>query len=83
VLGRNEYPIKCGPGIDIEAERVEGRGGIGIEQRQAQGIVVYYAANSFHPIIFVPTNSGFPLPRFQLVPGIGKLSQGSFQATRE
>ena len=75
MLGRGEDTIDHRFAILINTKWIESRCRIGIEQCGAQCIVVDNAAEDLSPGVFVPTNPCFPLPRLQLVPGVGELAE--------
>src|SRR5437773_12202739 len=76
-MGGDEYLVNHRGRVLVEAERIEGRCWIGIEQRPAQSIGVDNPGVALHAAIFAVTESGFPVPCLKI---ISKLSQVTFEA---
>ena len=79
LVRRNENLVLYLPRILADAEWVESRCRISIEQAITQGVVINEAAKPDSPIAFIVANRGFPLPGLQLVPGVGELAQIAFE----
>src|SRR5207245_3477893 len=67
--------------VHVLAEWVERCIRIGIEQSNAQGVVVHDTAEADEALAFIVTETELPFPSFELVPSIGKFAQIAFQAT--
>src|SRR5438477_10450954 len=76
-MGVDEYFVNDRARVLVEAEWIEGRCRIGIEQRLTQGIGVDNPAVALHPSIFAVTEPGFPVPCLKI---ITKLTQVTFEA---
>src|SRR5437764_3926494 len=69
--------------ILADAEWVEGRRRIAIEQTITQSVVVHESARPRRPVAFIVAKAHFPFPGLQLVPGIGELAQIAFEPDSE
>src|SRR6266404_3166906 len=79
LVGGNENLILHLPRILADAEWIEGRCRIGIEQPVTQGVVVRNAAEPDGAVAFIVAEAGFPFPGLQLVPSVGELAQIAFE----
>src|SRR5215472_10659728 len=66
-MNRGKNSINHGRRVLVKAEWIEGRCGIGIEQRCAQRIVVHDSAQALFAIVLAIAEPAFPLPCLKVI----------------